>query len=292
MDKKQPLFGRADHILRLQPFSFINSIGMLNSLGFKKFEKQILVYGLFGGIPKYLNYLQYTRKDARNIIKELFLANNAPLIEEGKNILIQEFGSEHKGYFSILEAIADGYNTPDGEEVRFNDPVSGISLTFDNVEYAGTTSVTSAVVLNPPSGFLISGIYYEITTNAEYTSTIHIEIPYDEMVVENELVETLGADGVIVAVIIIPGVVGVGINIPGRRHADVDRLEVSHRLEQPRLHQRDRVIVETVRGNPEFELHKRRRQRLGLPIRHQGGSRINEELFKRIWIAGLPVHRQ
>ncbi len=127
MSKKQPLFGRADNILRLKPFTFIDSVGLLNDLGFKKFEDQVLLYGIFHGIPKYLSYLQYNRKDIKSIIKELFLINNAPLIEEGKNILIQEFGSEHKGYFSILEAIANGCNTPDKIKQNTGIPSNTIS---------------------------------------------------------------------------------------------------------------------------------------------------------------------
>ncbi|WP_129582721.1 ATP-binding protein, partial [Methanolobus psychrotolerans] len=46
-----------------------------------------------------------------SVFKKLFVDTQI-LMEEAKNILVLEFGSEHKGYFSILEAIASGKAVP------------------------------------------------------------------------------------------------------------------------------------------------------------------------------------
>nr|MDO8081490.1 NosD domain-containing protein [Candidatus Freyarchaeota archaeon] len=72
-------------------------------------------------------------------------------------------------------------NTPTGEDVEVTDPVSGISVTFDNVTDSGTTIViTNATGPEPPAGFEVSGVYHNITTTSNYTGSITIAIPYDE----------------------------------------------------------------------------------------------------------------
>ena len=45
------------------------------------------------------------KEESKTQLKNLFFDELAPLREEGKNLLIREFGSEHRGYFSILEKI-------------------------------------------------------------------------------------------------------------------------------------------------------------------------------------------
>jgi hypothetical protein len=46
-----------------------------------------------------------------NIISEQFLDIGAPLLDEGTNVLISEFGTQYRIYFSIIEAIASGAST-------------------------------------------------------------------------------------------------------------------------------------------------------------------------------------
>ena len=119
MDRKEPLFGRADRIIKLKPFNFFEASKMMKDAGINSLRDRISIYGILDGIPKYLRYLfELDTNDTGKIIKKLFLDPTAPLFEEGKNILVQEFGSEHKGYFSILEAIAAG-NTKPGEIANF-----------------------------------------------------------------------------------------------------------------------------------------------------------------------------
>jgi hypothetical protein len=65
----------------------------------------------FWGVPKYLLYPILFKEKPLDLAKKLFIEEPAPLRDEGKHILVMEFGSEHKGYFSILEAIASGKAT-------------------------------------------------------------------------------------------------------------------------------------------------------------------------------------
>ncbi len=74
----------------------------------------------------------------------------------------------------------DGENTPIGEDVELEDPVSGISIKFSDITESGTTSISTSDTGNPPpSGFSVSGQYYDITTTASYSGVITIAIPYN-----------------------------------------------------------------------------------------------------------------
>ena len=103
LDYKEPLFGRSAYQINLKEFDFIETAKMLNFFGYDT-DEIIDRYSVFGGIPKYLWYLK-TKEEFKIQIKNLFFDELAPLREEGKNLLIGEFGSEHRGYFSILEKI-------------------------------------------------------------------------------------------------------------------------------------------------------------------------------------------
>jgi AAA+ ATPase superfamily predicted ATPase len=106
-DSKQPLFGRATGLLRLLPFDLFASVRFLadNNMSL---ESCLENYAIFGGVPRYLEELE---PKADNI-ESLFFDPTSPFKEEGFNILILEFGSQHKGYFSVLESISKGYTTP------------------------------------------------------------------------------------------------------------------------------------------------------------------------------------
>ncbi len=113
-DKKEPLFGRADVMINLKPFNFMQTCEFFEHFGIKKEKEEAMkIYSLFGGVPKYLLYpIQFRLKTAEDMIKYLFLNPPGILAEEGTNILVLEFGSEHRGYFSILEAISLGKVLP------------------------------------------------------------------------------------------------------------------------------------------------------------------------------------
>ncbi|MEA3559447.1 MAG: ATP-binding protein, partial [Candidatus Thermoplasmatota archaeon] len=104
-DSKEPLFGRATNMLRLQPLPLYYSIKMLmdNGIGF---GDAIEMYSLFGGVPRYLELLR-AYKDMDELIRNVFSPGSI-FLYEGENVLIQEFGSSWDTYFSILEVISRG----------------------------------------------------------------------------------------------------------------------------------------------------------------------------------------
>lgn len=111
-DTKEPLFGRATMLFNIKPFNFFDSFMFLKAFFDLETEDASKFYFIFGGVPKYLLLAgQMGTYEPVETFKKLFIDTRI-LAEEGKNILTLEFGSEHRSYFSILEAISSGNATP------------------------------------------------------------------------------------------------------------------------------------------------------------------------------------
>lgn len=107
-ESKEPLFGRADRILLLKPFSIRDIHAVLKDHGEDAARSLFDAYLFTGGMPKYLDILASNSALSRESMLDFMLAENSPFISEGKNLLIEEFGKEYGTYFSILELIASG----------------------------------------------------------------------------------------------------------------------------------------------------------------------------------------
>ena len=106
---KTPLFGRTDALFNLKPLQYDVCKVILKDIRIPDFVK---IYSIFGGVPKYYELLEnVTDKTLLNIISEQFLEIGAPLLDEGTNILVSEFGPQYRIYFSIMESIASGAST-------------------------------------------------------------------------------------------------------------------------------------------------------------------------------------
>lgn len=107
---KNPLYGRSTAKLFLRQLSFKTVYQILKDNRKNATFKDLLAfYTIFGGYPYY--YYIIFQKNLFNqriieIIKHSFLLNDTPLKEEGRDILIREFASEHVSYFAVLDAIA------------------------------------------------------------------------------------------------------------------------------------------------------------------------------------------
>ncbi len=104
---KEPLFGRADEKIYLNAFN-VDTLKMIMTDNNPKYTaRDLLSFYIFtGGVAKYVEIL--TEKNALSYTKmrnEIFKANSY-FLEEGKNMLIEEFGKDYATYFSILSLIA------------------------------------------------------------------------------------------------------------------------------------------------------------------------------------------
>ena len=111
-NSEEPLFGRADNIIKLSPFdteTLKTIIGDYNT----DFENDDLLalYCFTGGIPKYLEIICDGCDLKVDRMIEFIVRENSPFTEEGKNLLIEEFGKNYGTYFSILSAVSGGINT-------------------------------------------------------------------------------------------------------------------------------------------------------------------------------------
>ncbi|WP_462273527.1 AAA family ATPase, partial [Methanohalophilus sp.] len=98
-ESKEPLFGRATYVFNVKPFTFADSYTFLNGINNFDLEEAMKTYFILGGVPKYLLLAaQFSEPDATSVFRKLFVETQI-LIEEAKNILVLEFGSQHKSYF-------------------------------------------------------------------------------------------------------------------------------------------------------------------------------------------------
>jgi len=111
-NSKEPLFGRATQMMKIKPFETNVIKKILNEHNPSCNPEDILAhYSFTGGVAKYIQLLidgeAYTKQD----MIDLMIREDSPFLQEGKSMLIEEFGKEYAIYFTILSAIAQGENT-------------------------------------------------------------------------------------------------------------------------------------------------------------------------------------
>ena len=108
----EPLFGRADAFIRLFGFGTETMKEIMYDFRPNYTNDELLAfYTITGGVPKYIELLC---EDTDLSIEGMFnyvIRENSPFVNEGRNLLIEEFGKDYGLYFSVLSCIAAGYNT-------------------------------------------------------------------------------------------------------------------------------------------------------------------------------------
>ena len=111
-DEKEPLFGRADFSIKLEPFetSVLKEV-MLNLNKDYSNEDLLALYAITGGVPKYVEL--FADNDANNLQKmvELMIREGSIFLDEGKSLLVEEVGKNYVTYFSILSVLSSGIST-------------------------------------------------------------------------------------------------------------------------------------------------------------------------------------
>ena len=111
-NRKEPLYGRCDHTIRLEPFcpEVMKEIIHDHYPGYSN-DDLLALYTYTGGVPKYIELLVDAEALSKESIINYIAKQDSPFIEEGRKLLTQEFGKKYATYFSILQAISEGYNT-------------------------------------------------------------------------------------------------------------------------------------------------------------------------------------
>ncbi|MBU1728200.1 ATP-binding protein, partial [Patescibacteria group bacterium] len=132
-NSKEPLFGRADEKIYLKPFNtnVLKQIFTDYSGGFNP-KEFLAFYILTGGVPKYVEYFIDRKALSLNKMLNVILKENSLFLEEGKNILIEEFGKDYAVYFSILSLIASSKNSRSEIESILNKNTGGYLDKLEN----------------------------------------------------------------------------------------------------------------------------------------------------------------
>lgn len=107
-NSREPLFERADRIFYVKPFKIKTIRDILSDYGCLDAKSLFDLYLFTGGVPRYMDILIKNSALTYEKILDFMLEEDSPFIDEGKNLLIEEFGKEYGTYFSILELISVG----------------------------------------------------------------------------------------------------------------------------------------------------------------------------------------
>lgn len=108
-DRKEPLFGRLTSKFILKPFKTSVLIEILQEYNPAFIPEDLLcLYTLTGGVAKYVSLLMDVGAFTKDSMIDFVTQSDSPLLTEGKDMLIQEFGRDYSTYFSILQLIASG----------------------------------------------------------------------------------------------------------------------------------------------------------------------------------------
>lgn len=108
-NSKEPLFGRATQRIHLKAFDISTLKDILEDHHPDYQAEDLLAFYLFtGGVAKYVELLVQRKAFTLTQIIDEVIAENSLFLEEGKNVIIEEFGKDYGNYFSILSLIASG----------------------------------------------------------------------------------------------------------------------------------------------------------------------------------------
>lgn len=126
---KETLFGRADNIIKLSAFDLSTLKEISHDYQPQYSNDDLLaLYAFTGGVPKYVELFCDNRMLSVNAMIEFMVRENSPFTDEGKNLLIEEFGKNYATYFSILSCISGGINTQPEIEAALGDKSIGGQL--------------------------------------------------------------------------------------------------------------------------------------------------------------------
>jgi AAA+ ATPase superfamily predicted ATPase len=108
----EPLFGRADAMIRLSGFGTETMKEIMQDYrpGYTN-DELLALYTITGGVPKYIELLCDDTDLSIDGMLNYVVRENSPFVNEGRNLLIEEFGRDYGIYFSVLSCIASGTNT-------------------------------------------------------------------------------------------------------------------------------------------------------------------------------------
>lgn len=111
-DKKEPLYNRQTQRITVRPFapSMLKIIMAVYNPQYSN-EDLLALYLFTGGVAKYVELLMDNACYSQSAMLANIISQDSPYIDEGRSMLVEEFGRDYTVYFSILSLIAQGHNT-------------------------------------------------------------------------------------------------------------------------------------------------------------------------------------
>ena len=108
-DKEEPLYGRATARFKIRPFTIetLKEIMRDNNSAYTN-EDLLAMYMITGGVAKYVEQLVTRGALTKEGIIRDVLSVGSYFLDEGQEMLRDEFGKDYGNYFSILSALATG----------------------------------------------------------------------------------------------------------------------------------------------------------------------------------------
>ncbi|MCL1911462.1 MAG: ATP-binding protein [Leptospirales bacterium] len=125
-NNKEPLYGRAASTIIIKPFT-VSVLKQILSDFHPDYSREDLLafYMITGGIAKYVEQLVINKAFTKKKILDTVFKENSFFLDEGRTVLIDEFGKDHGNYFSILSLIASSKTDRAEMESVLNMPVGG-----------------------------------------------------------------------------------------------------------------------------------------------------------------------
>ena len=159
-NSKEPLFGRATARLHLKEFDIPTIKEIMKDNHPNYTNEDLLAFYLFtGGVAKYVELLVNAKAFTKDTILDEFFSDNSLFLNEGRNVLIDEFGKDYGNYFSIMMLIASSKTARTEMESIMNINLGGFLDRLEN-EYGLIAKIRP--ILSKPSG---RNVKYSINDN-------------------------------------------------------------------------------------------------------------------------------
>lgn len=109
-DKKEPLYNRQNRFMQIRAFqpSVLKEILSYYSPDYSK-DDLLALYSFTGGVAKYVQLIVEDHAFTVDSMIDSIISSDSVFFNEGRSILVEEFGKDYDTYFSILSAIASGH---------------------------------------------------------------------------------------------------------------------------------------------------------------------------------------
>lgn len=132
LSEKSPLFGRRNTQIRLEAFDYLEAAEFVPDYSA---EDKAIIYGITGGVAKYLAMID-PRGSADDNIKAQFFNTDGYLYDEPRNLLAQEF-TDVALVNNVIEQIASGSNTVNEISQKIGQNSSTVLYALDKLIQVG-----------------------------------------------------------------------------------------------------------------------------------------------------------